>query len=262
VSETPTFSIPTYPDLAGKTAFVTGATRGIGRATCRMLAANGVNVAAVARGADDVAETAAELEGSSVNAIGISADCTSFAAIEEARLQTEEELGPVDILLPFAGGFGAKTPVHEIEEDEWRYVIDSNLTSTFLTTKSFIPGMIERRRGAIVTMASNSGRYLDIPLTASYAAAKAGIVQFTRHAAKELGQYGIRANVVAPATLATDRVKGVFHPDDLRAVGEMAPLGRIGEPEDAALATLFLASESAAWLTGITIDVAGGRVMM
>jgi 3-oxoacyl-[acyl-carrier protein] reductase len=254
--------VPTYPDLAGKVAFVTGASKGIGRSACRMLAQNGVKIAVVARGADAVDATVAELRALGADAIGLTLDCTSFAALEEARARTEAELGTVDVLIPFAGGFGARTPVQEIAEDEWHHVVESNLTSTFLTVKAFVPGMIERRSGAIVTMASNAGRYLDITLTASYAAAKAGIAMFTRHIAKELGPHGIRANVVAPATLATDRVKGVMNDEMLASIGAMAPLGRIGQPEDAALATLFLASESASWLTGITIDVAGGRIML
>lgn len=253
---------PTYPDLAGKVAFVTGGSKGIGRSTCRMLAENGVKVAVVARGAGEIDATVEELRAAGAQAIGVPTDCTSWDAIEEARRRTEAELGPIDLLIPFAGGFGARTPVQEIAEDEWHFVIESNLTSTFLTVKSVLPGMIERRRGAIVTMSSNAGRFLDITLTASYAAAKAGIAMFTRHVAKEVGQYGIRANVVAPATLATDRVKGVMDDAMLGSIGAMAPLGRIGQPEDAAHATLFLASEAAGWLTGITIDVAGGRIMM
>lgn len=257
-----TEQVPTYPDLAGQTAFVTGGSKGIGRSTCEMLAANGVKVAVVARGAADVQATVDELRATGAEAVGVTADCSNWEQVEGARRLTEERLGPVDILMAFAGGFGARTPVQEITEEEWRYVIDSNLTSTFFTVKTFLPGMIERRRGTIVTMASNAGRLLDITLTASYAASKAGIAMFTRHVAKEVGQFGIRANVIAPATLATDRVKGVMDETMLSRIGEMAPLGRIGQPEDAAHAALFLASTSAGWLTGITIDVAGGRVMI
>jgi 3-oxoacyl-[acyl-carrier protein] reductase len=253
---------PTYHDLAGKTAFVTGGSKGIGRATCRMLAANGVKVAVAARGADEVDATVGELRATGAEAIGVTADCTSWHEIEAARLVAEQRLGAVDILIPFAGGFGARTPAQKITEEEWRFVIESNLTATFLTVKSFLPGMIERRRGAIVTMSSNAGRLLDITLTASYAAAKAGVAMFTRHVAKEVGEYGIRANVVAPATLATDRVKGVMDDEMLARIGGMAPLGRIGQPEDAAQAALFLSSDASSWLTGITIDVAGGRVML
>lgn len=258
MSQTEQIAIPTYPDLAGKVAFVTGASKGIGRSTCRVLAANGVKMAVVARGREAVGE----LTASGAEAIGLTADCTSWAETEAARERTEAELGPVDILIAFAGGFGARTPTQEITEDEWRFVIESNLTATFLTVKSFLPGMIERRSGAIVTMASNAGRYLDITLTSSYAAAKAGIVMFTRHVAKEVGQYGIRANVVAPATTATERVKGVFGEEGLAKVGLMSPLARVGAPEDSALATLYLVSASSGWVTGVTFDVAGGRIML
>jgi 3-oxoacyl-[acyl-carrier protein] reductase len=254
--------IPTYPDLAGKTAFVTGGSKGIGRATCRVLAANGVNVAVVARGADAVEEAAAELRDSGIEALGLSADCTSFTQLEGARRATEEALGPVDILVPFAGGFGARTPTVDISEEEWRFVIESNLTATFLTVKAFLPGMIERKGGAIVTMASNAGRYLDLPLTSSYAAAKAGIVMFTRHLAKEVGEHNIRANVVAPATTTSERVLGVWNEEGLARVAAMSPLGRVGTPEDSALATLYLCSDASGWITGITLDVAGGRIML
>ena len=141
-------------------------------------------------------------------------------------------------------------------------IVESNLTATFLTIKSFLPGMIERRRGAIVTMASNAGRFLDMKLTASYAAAKAGIVMLTRHVALEVGQHGVRVNCVAPATVRSERVDRIMSPERRAEVARMSPLGRMGVPDDVAAATLFLASESASWLTGVTLDVAGGRIML
>jgi 3-oxoacyl-[acyl-carrier protein] reductase len=111
-------------------------------------------------------------------------------------------------------------------------------------------------------MASNAGRFLDINLTASYAAAKAGIAMFTRHVAREVGQHGIRVNCVAPATTLSERVERIM-PEERRAeIAAMAPLGRLGMPEDSAQATLFLASDASSFLTGVTIDIAGGRVMM
>jgi 3-oxoacyl-[acyl-carrier protein] reductase len=254
--------IPTYPDLAGQVALVTGGSKGIGAATARMLAANEVKVAVNARSQPGIDAIVEELRGAGADAIGIGADVGEMAEVERVRDQVESELGPIDILLPFAGGFGAFTAIQETSEEEWREVIDWNLTSTFLAVRAVVPGMIERRRGAIVTMASNGGRYLDKLLTASYAAAKAGVVQFTRHVAKELGPYGIRVNTIAPATVTSERVERIMDDEALRKVAEMSPLGRIGTPDDCALATLFLVSDSAGWLTGVTLDVAGGRIML
>jgi 3-oxoacyl-[acyl-carrier protein] reductase len=124
------------------------------------------------------------LANSGATAIGVSMEGADYASVERCREKVEAELGPTDILMIFVGGFGLMTPVTEITEEEWREVVDSNLTSTFFACKSFLPGMIERGRGSIVTMASNAARNLDVTLTASYAAAKAGIVQFTRHVAR------------------------------------------------------------------------------
>jgi 3-oxoacyl-[acyl-carrier protein] reductase len=254
--------IPTYPDLAGKVALVTGGSKGIGAETARMLAANGVRVAVNARSQPGVDALVEELTAAGAEAIGISADCRDTGEIEDMRERVESELGQLDILLPFAGGFSAFTPIEEIDPDEWRSVIEDNLTSTFLTVRAFVPSMIEHRSGAIVTMASNGGRYLDKLLTASYAAAKAGIVQFTRHIAIELGPRGIRANSIAPATVRSERVDRIMDEQAQAKVAAMSPLGRIGTVADCALATLFLVSDSAAWLTGVTLDVAGGRVML
>jgi 3-oxoacyl-[acyl-carrier protein] reductase len=255
-------SIPTYPDLAGRVALVTGGSKGIGAATSRMLAANGVKVAVNARSRPPIDALVDELLGAGAEAIGISADVGNSAEVERVRDRVETELGPIDILLPFAGGFGAFTPIQETSEAEWREVIDWNLTSTFLAVRAVVPGMIERRSGVIVTMASNGGRFLDKLLTASYAAAKAGVIQFARHVAMEVGPYGIRVNSIAPATVTSERVERIMDAEALRGVAGMSPLGRIGTPEDCALATLFLVSDSAGWLTGVTLDVAGGRIML
>jgi 3-oxoacyl-[acyl-carrier protein] reductase len=255
-------STPTFPDLAGKVAVVTGGSKGIGAATSRMLAGNRVRVAVNGRDQAGIDRVVAGLLESGATAIGVSADCTRFAEIERMRDQVEAELGPADILVAFAGGFASFSPVHETSEEEWNAVVESNLTATFLTIKSFLPGMIERRRGAIVTMASNAGRFLDMKLTASYAAAKAGIVMLTRHVAMEVGQHGVRVNCVAPATVRSERVDRIMSPERRAEVARMSPLGRMGVPDDVAAATLFLASEAASWMTGVTIDVAGGRIML
>jgi len=248
-----------YPDLEGKAALVTGGSKGIGAATCRALVANGVRVAVNGRGQEAIDELVAEL---GPGAVGVRGDCTSEAEMKDVHERVEEALGPVDLLAAFAGGFESFTPVCEMGLDEWRTVIDANLTSTFLTVRAFAPGMIERRRGAIVTMSSCAGRVLDKPTQAAYAASKAGIAMFTRHVALELGKHGVRANCVAPATTLTERIERAMTPEALAFTEGLSPLGRLGASEDSANATVFLLSDAAGWLTGVTIDVAGGRVMI
>jgi 3-oxoacyl-[acyl-carrier protein] reductase len=122
-------------------------------------------------------------------------------------------------------------------------VIDSDLTATFLTVRSFLPDMIGRGHGSIVTMASSAGR-LPSQASAAYAAAKAGVVMFSRHVANEVGQHGVRVNCLAPSSVLTERVKRLMPEETQQQVAAMHPLGRMGTPEDVALATLFLASES------------------
>lgn len=251
-----------YPDLAGRVAIVTGGSKGIGLATTVELAANGVAVAVVARHEADVAAAVEQLRQGGATAHGVAADCTDAAAVTTMVAEVTAELGSPDILMAFAGGFTRTTPILEISEQEWRHVMDSNVTSTFLCLQAVLPAMIERRRGAVVTMASNAARFLDIPLTASYAAAKAAIVQLTRHVAKEVGPHNVRCNVVAPATTLTERVAATLPPAAIERLAESAPLRRIGLAQDSANAAVFLVSDAASWLTGITLDVAGGRIML
>jgi len=254
--------IPTYPDLEGKVAVVTGGSKGIGAACCRMLVANGVRVVVNARAQDGIDALLTELQAAGGDAIGIAADCCDASALARMRDEVKAAFGPPDVLLAYAGGFESMTPITSISEEEWREVIESNLTSTFLTVQAFLPDMVERGSGSIVTMASNGGRLLDKLLTASYAAAKAGVIQFTRHIAIELGPHGIRVNAIAPATVLSDRSKRLMDEEATARTAALSPLGRIGTPEDCALATLFLASDSSGWLTGVTLDIAGGRVML
>jgi 3-oxoacyl-[acyl-carrier protein] reductase len=253
---------PIFPDLAGRVALVTGGSRGIGAATCVALGANHARVAVAGRDPRAIAETVDATRAAGGEAIGVEGDCTSEADLDAMRSQIEAALGAVDVVAAFAGGFSARTPLLESSLEDFRSVVETNLIATFLTLKAFAPGMVTRRRGTIVTMASNAGRFLDIPLTASYAAAKAAIVMLTRHAAKELGPAGVRVNCVAPATTLTGRVEALMDEETRAGIAALSPLGRLGTPEDSALATLYLASDAAGYLTGVTIDVAGGRIML
>jgi len=254
--------LPVYPDLAGKVAVVTGGSGGIGAATCRLLAANGARVAVNGR---DPARIGAVVDGilaAGGEALGVAGDCTDLAAIERLRQQVEQDLGPAEVLATFVGGGRARPgPVPDVPEEDWRSTVDSTLTATFLTLKSFLPGMTQRGRGAIVTMASSAARLPGLGAPAPYVAAKAGVVMLTRQVASEVGRHGVRVNCLAPHTILTEQIQRVAPQEWREKMAAAIPLGRLGTPEDVALAALFLASDSAAWITGVTLDVAGGYVM-
>lgn len=251
---------PSYPDLAGKVAVVTGGSRGIGAETCRRLAQNGVKVAVSGRDERAIANVVSSVLMAGGEAVGVAADVTTAEGVEDLREAVERDLGPVDILTVFAGGHGDPQPLEQLSEERWRFVLDANLTSKFLTVRSFLPGMVERQRGAIILMSSSAGRLVG-GASVAYAAAQAGAAMFARHVAQEVGRHGVRVNSVAPSAVVTDRLRAA--PEGVRQqLAAGFPLGRLGEVEDVALATLFLASDASSWLTGVTLDVAGGRVML
>jgi 3-oxoacyl-[acyl-carrier protein] reductase len=250
----------TYEDLAGKVALVTGGSRGLGAATCRAFAANGAKVAVNGRDADAVDGVVRELRDKRASAVPAVADCTDAAALARARDHVEAELGPVEVLVAFAGGGRQPQSLADIDDAEWRADVDGNLTATFLTVKTFLPTMIGRRRGAIVTMASAAAR-LPGGAPIAYAAAKAGIVNFSQQVAREVGRHGIRVNCLAPSTVVNERMRAAIPDEQRQQMAAMYPLGRLGEPEDVAKAALFLASDASSWITGITLDIAGGQVM-
>jgi 3-oxoacyl-[acyl-carrier protein] reductase len=251
-----------YPGLRGRVALVTGGSRGIGAATCRALAANGARVAVNGRDREAIDTVVRACRELGAEAVGVSADITTRTGLTTLRATVEDQLGTVELLAPFAGGFAEFTPIAEITDAEWDQVIEWNLTSTFRAIQVFLAPMLELGRGSIVTMASNGARLLDKPLTASYVAAKAGVVQFTRHVAREVGPQGVRLNCVAPATVSSERIERIMDDDSIARTAALSPLGRLGTPADVAQATLFLLSDAAKWITGVTMDVAGGRVML
>ncbi|MEU6714444.1 SDR family NAD(P)-dependent oxidoreductase [Nonomuraea sp. NPDC046802] len=247
-----------YGDLRGKVALVTGGSGGIGRETARVLAEQGMLVAV--NGRDPVAIENA-LKGVDGRAIGVAADTTDFEAIEAMRRETERRLGPVDVLAVFAGGgTGRPVPIDQMSEGDWHATVHANLTSTFLTVKSFLPGMRERGSGSIITMSSLAAR-TPTPASVAYTAAKAGVVALTRQLAHELAPAGIRVNAVSPSTIMTDRLEARMPQEFKDRMLAEHPLGRLGTPLDVANVTAFLASETSSWITGLTIDVAGGKWM-
>ncbi|MFC6087030.1 SDR family NAD(P)-dependent oxidoreductase [Sphaerisporangium aureirubrum] len=252
---------PLYPDLQGRIALVTGGSRGIGAEVAAALAATGVTVVVNGRDEAAVEATVKSIGEAGGEAVGMAADVTDPEAVEGMRRACEADLGPVDILVAFAGGGIVRPgPVEDVTPQEWHSVVDGNLTATFLVIKAFLPGMKARRRGAIVTMASSAGRKAS-PAPAPYAAAKAGIIMLTRHVAAEAAPHGVRVNCVSPATILTERTATHLTGDLRDRVTTQYPLGRLGTPQDVAGATLYLASDVSSWITGITLDIAGGAIM-
>jgi 3-oxoacyl-[acyl-carrier protein] reductase len=242
---------------------VTGSSRGIGAAIAKRFASEGARV--VVHGRDDQALSAVvgEIERSGVRAIHVTADVTKFAEIETMRGEVERELGPIDILVANAGGsFTVPGPLEETTEEGWHASIDGNLTATFLTIKSILPGMKGRKAGNIITISSAAARrpYPQSPIP--YAAAKAGIQILTQVVAAQAGPFGVRVNCIAPETILTERNSARIPDAQKKTLLDMHPIKRLGKPEDVAGAALFLASEDAGWISGVVLDVAGGSVMV
>ena len=248
--------------LKGQVALVTGSSRGIGAAVAAAFARHGAAVAVHGRDKDAVTAVVTGIRDRGGTAIGVTGDVTSFDDIEAIRRRIEDSLGPVDILVANAGGsFTPPAPLEDIPEAGWRASIDGNLLATFLTLKSFLPGMKERGRGSIITIASSAGRQPDGRAPIPYGAAKAAIALLTQDVAAQAGPHGIRVNCIAPETILTARNRERIPLTQQAAMAEHHPLRRLGTPQDVANAAAFLASDDAAWITGLILDITGGAVM-
>jgi 3-oxoacyl-[acyl-carrier protein] reductase len=240
----------TFASLEGKTALVTGASRGIGRAIASELAAGGATVVIGYRsGKDDAEALAAELGGRAV-----AADVSN----PEDAVRLVEEAGDIDILVNNAG-LTRDGLLARMSDDDWRTVIDTNLSSVFYTCRAVCRPMMKKRAGSIVNISSIVGVHGNWGQT-NYAASKAGIIGFTKSLAKELGSRNVRANVVAPGYVKT-QLTDVLPEEATAAMLTNTPLGRLGEPEDIAGAVRFLCSDAASFITGEVLLVDGGLGM-
>jgi 3-oxoacyl-[acyl-carrier protein] reductase len=191
--------------LEDRVALVTGSSRGIGAGIARLLARQGAKVVVHGRDLSALTTMQGEIEDAGGRAVHVVADTTKLDEIEAMRHQIEHQLGPVDILVANAGGSYTKPgPLEEITEDGWRASVDGNLTATFLTIKSFLPGMKQRRSGNIITVSSAAARRPHPGSPIPYAAAKAGIIMMTQHLAAQVGPHNIRVNCIAPETILTE----------------------------------------------------------
>jgi 3-oxoacyl-[acyl-carrier protein] reductase len=247
--------------LNGKVAVVTGGSGGLGAAACQALAVNGVRVAVNGRDGAAIDTVVRKIARAAGTAIPAQADCTDALALADMRERVEEELGPVDVLLSFAGGGRRPQPLSQIDLAEWHLDVERNLTATFLTVRSFLPGMMARRRGSIITMASVAAR-LPGGAPIAYASAKAGIIVLSKQTAQEAGPHRVRVNCLAPSTVLTETMRQAIPEPRRVQMSAMYPLGRLGVPEDVANASLFFASDASSWITGVTLDIAGGQVML
>jgi 3-oxoacyl-[acyl-carrier protein] reductase len=249
--------------LQSRVALVTGSSRGIGAAIAQLFAEAGATIAVHGRDAAAADAVRAAIERSGAHASAFVADVTRFEAIEAMRLAIENKLGPIEILVTNAGGneLLPPGPFEDIDVTAWQATVDANLTATFLTVKSVLPGMKSRRSGSIITMSSAAARRPTARSPAAYAAAKAGIQLLTQILAAQVGPFGIRVNCIAPETILTERNAQRIPNAHQEVLADAHPLGRLGTPLDVAGAALFLASEHSTWITGTILDVAGGAVM-
>ncbi len=252
--------------LAGKTAFITGASRNIGRAIALTFAAEGADLVLNTRVNREELETvAAECRKAGVRAVPVLGDIADATTVEAMVKQGLAELGTIDVLVCNAA-VRPHTSVTETSLEDWHRVVGVNLHSAFYLARAIVPGMKERKRGSIIAIGGQSsltGR----PNTAAVTAAKTGLLGLVRALAAELGPFGIRANMVIPGTMDTERRYAEWYPEFRQAPPgapeqlKQIPLGRLGRPEEIADACLFLASDASAYITGDEIRVMGGRVI-
>jgi len=257
------------PVLADRVAIVTGAAHGIGRAICIELAREGARVWAADVRAAELDATLRTVEAAAAGSCRTEVvdvrDPKAVALFVHSALDTGAR---IDILVNTAGGVAGQTmrPVEEVSDADWREIFAINLDGAFHFTRAVAPAMKRRRSGAIVNISSGAGRSYSLTGIQAYASAKAGLIGFTRQTARELGQYGIRVNSIAPGFLrsnpASEAQWHAMGEAGQRALVESIALRRLGQPEDIARAVRFFVSDDSAWITGQTISVDGGHWML
>jgi 3-oxoacyl-[acyl-carrier protein] reductase len=244
--------------MTNRIAFVTGASRGIGRACALALSKAGARVVVAARNRDKLEQVAEEIRSAGGHSFPVEIDLSSGEAIKQAFQKTTAELGRVDILVNNAGVTRDGLALRMKRED-WDAVLETNLTGTFLCIQQVLHGMMRERWGRIINITSVVGEMGNAG-QANYAASKAGLIGLTKSLAQEMGSRSITVNAIAPGFIETD-MTGVLSPELRERMLVNIPLRRIGLPEDVAAAVRFLASEEAGYISGHVLDVNGGMYM-
>jgi len=251
--------------LRGKIAVVTGAAHGIGKACALALAEEGANMALLDLddpASDAVADVEQAARSAGVESAYWQADITSPEQVRNAMAGIQSRFGAVDILVNNAGKGRAPAPLEEITDDVWNEVVALNLTGAMLCARAVVGGMKRKGWGRIVNMSSIAARGRGESPNISYASAKAGLLGFTQQLALEVGRYGVTVNAVAPGGILSGRVVARWAAKseaEKARTTDAIPLRRIGQPQEVARAVVFLASNDASYITGITLDVNGGR---
>jgi 3-oxoacyl-[acyl-carrier protein] reductase len=252
-----------YFDLSGKLALVTGASSGIGAATAQVLAELGADVAiGFFNNADGAARTKLAVEKAGRKAVVIQADVRQTAGIQKLAKEVHAQLGSIDILINNAGSLVQRLPLLSITEERWEEVVNLNLKSVLLCSQAFAPSMIERKSGSIVNIVSIAGRNGGGPGAGAYSTAKGGLITLTKAWAKELAPHNVRVNAVSPGVIDTPFHEMFSTPEMMANFVKTIPMGRAGTSLETATAIAFLASNAASYITGETIEVNGGQLML
>ena len=246
--------------IKGKVAMVTGAGGGVGKAISKRLSSEGCKVIMIGRDRNKLQKAASEI-GNKKNTMTVIADITKEAEVLSSIDQTINSFDRIDILVNNAGTINDPTPFHEMTEDQWDDLVNTNLFGMFRMTKAVLPLMMKNGGGSIINISSLLGiRSIPrVPLSV-YAVTKAGVIMFTRSIAVEYGQYKIRCNCIAPSTIRSSIIEPFLQDDEAKKVLESAfPLHVIGEPEDISGAVAYLCSDDSKWITGTTMMVDGGQ---
>jgi NAD(P)-dependent dehydrogenase (short-subunit alcohol dehydrogenase family) len=253
--------MPDSDESEGRVALVTGAGQGMGRAVAERLAAGGASLLINDLNGDAAELTAGAITSSGGQAFAVQGDVTSSADVRHMVDSCLDRYGALHILVNNAGILRS-THVIDIEEDEWDLVVEGNLKGTYLCSRAVLPAMQGVGWGRIVNFSSSAGRQYSTLGGAHYTAAKAGVLGFTRHLAKEIADDGITVNAVCPGLIDTEMVRSTVGPERTKAYTDTFPIARLGEPWEVAELVAFLASDKAAYITGASLDINGGDLMM